>query len=162
MEELFSQLEQTTCLIDEMQALSQQKRETIVGGNAQKMEEILREETGLLARMKKQEEKRQRAAMLLANQLGVRPMGITITALAQAAEGEQAQNLLHWRDTMTEKMETLSRLNDINRLLLQTQVDVLRYSLESTTRPTQLGVQYSGTGADMDSVDPISLFDAQA
>lgn len=161
MEQLLMQMDSSLQLVEEMYELSQRKREVIVGGDAAAMEAVLREETGLLARMRLAEEERQRSAMLAAIALGIRPAGVTVSQLLEKAPPEQAERLRVLRERTREQLERLSRLNDTNRMLLQTQVDIMRYYIESSTRPTQLGVQYSGTGADVNTQDPVNLFDTQ-
>lgn len=162
MRTLMEKLIAISSLLDDLADLSEKKKQVVIQGDAEGLEKLLREETGLLARMKQAEEERQRAAMLFAIEKGMPAMGVTIGKLLEACSPSESLLLSRMQKELLEKAESLSRLNDTNRQLLQTQMDIAQYVLESSTRPTQLGVQYSGTGKDLDTQDPVNLFDRQA
>lgn len=162
MQELMTKLSAMLTLLSDMIRISADKKELIIKGDAEGLEKLLREETAFLVKMQRLEEERQRAAMLVAIDKGIPPMNVTMSALIAKASPAEALLLGRLQKDLFEKMGELERLNGINRVLLQTQIDVTHYMLEGATRPTQLGVQYSGAGRDTDMLEPVNLFDRQA
>ncbi len=163
MEEWIGLLVEIEAAIDRLIETSGQKREALVAGNVEAVEALVREETGLLARVANLEEKRQRSVVVYALRNRIDTKGITLySVLETLPEGEGKDTISQLRLRLIEKMEELERLNGVNKELLTTQRDIAQFLLEGMTTPVQLGTQYSGSGRDAELTGRISLIDKNA
>lgn len=146
--------------VERLLAIAGEKRGVVVKGDVPALEALVREETGLLGRIATVEEKRQRSVVIYALRTGIDPKKATMASLLETIpKGEVRDELTALHAGIQEKLDELGKRNAINDELLRTQRDIAQYMIESTSRPTQLGIQYSGTGRDAEPSDHISILD---
>ncbi len=147
-------------IIDRLLDMAEEKRAVIVSGDVTALEGLVREETGLLARMTNAEEARQRSVVTYAIRQRMDPKAVTLAELLPTVQDAALrEELSGLRAQLQEKLERLEQLNRRNEELLITQRDITRFMLEASTRPTQLGTQYAVTGRDADTQESISFID---
>jgi len=153
-------LEELESAVDRLLEIAADKRAIVTRGDVPALEAVVREESGILAHMTNIEEKRQRSMVVYALRAGINPKGATLASLLTSLpEGENKAALTELHHRMQEKLQDLGLLNEINNELLRTQRDIAQFMIESASRPTQLGIQYSGNGRDADNNDRISILD---
>lgn len=160
MDEWIEMLTELEAAMDALLEIAAQKRGVVTKGDIPALEALVRKESGILARISTIEEKRQRSVVVYALRAGIDPKTATLASLIQTIPaGKKKDTLSALHGSMREKIRQLEMSNGINDELLRTQRDIAQFMIESTSRPTQLGIQYSGDGRDADNNDRISILD---
>ena len=132
--ELIEALEETLALYRYMLELSGNKKDVLVRGKPVELEAINREEESLLLQGKELEHRRAKATAGLVTACGLANAAPTLDELADAAEPDDAEQLLTLKTAFAAVLKELTRLNAVNAKLTEQALAFVNYNLNLLTR----------------------------
>ena len=144
--ELIAALTETLALYRHMLELSENKKNVLVRGKPVELEAINREEESLLLQGKELEHRRAKATAGLVTACGLANAAPTLDELADAAEPDDAEQLLTLKTAFAAVLKELTRLNAVNAKLTEQALAFVNYNLNLLTR-RQAEPTYAPVGA---------------
>ena len=132
--ELIAALTETLALYRHMLELSENKKDVLVRGKPVELEAINREEESLLLQGKELEHRRAKATAGLVTACGLANAAPTLDELADAAEPDDAEQLLTLKTAFAAVLKELTRLNAVNAKLTEQALAFVNYNLNLLTR----------------------------
>lgn len=156
-------LEQQRELQESLLDISREKRKAIIESNTDRLNEIVTSELKALHRMNSLEKKRVELIHQIAEGQAVEAQELTVSRLAEIADGEERARLLSLRDRLTGLLAEQKQLNAMNRELLEVHMDYTDLMLNLMVGPEDpLNHIYSAGGyANQDERKSSGLFDTQ-
>ena len=124
LEELIQILEKEASLYEELRRLSQEEEEVVIEGNLKKLDNIVRQQEGLLLYLRNYEKARHRLVESLRQILSL-PEKVTISELAKAIDEPYGSQLENLQKTITGRLSKISKSNKNNVSLLEYSVKII-------------------------------------
>lgn len=133
--------------------LSQEKKQVIISGNTERLNEIVQTELKSLARMNSIEKRRTALVAALSKELGVQEGELTVSVLSERAGGTPAgSRLTALQEELTKLLREQADQNNINKKLLETQLEYTDTMLNLIVGPDDpLNNFYGGDGRTTDA-----------
>lgn len=143
--------------------LSGEKRQVIVKGETERLNEIVRLEMKAVARFRTLEKKRAAALSGAAAEAGVPAEGLTMTMLIDMAQGGEREELNVLQKELRSLVEAQSELNRMNKELLEAHLEYTDTMLEVLVGAEDpINNFYDGAGrSEYESRRTAGLFDKQ-
>ncbi len=120
----------------ELLRLARSKRETIVRGDTEQLDEILAAEANLLHQLGKLEQSRSQASQALADQLGWEPAALSWQNLPWQS-AQQRQTMEQLQADFAEILGDLQQVNEVNSRLLTMHLDYVHELMDSMTQTVE-------------------------
>lgn len=163
LEGIIAQLQEQKQVLEQLLALSHEKREVIIAGNTDRLTEIVQLELRSLSTIRHIERGREQRVAELSAVSGVPAETLTISALIELAQGEQRLQLKRLQVELVQLLGAQMTINRLNAQLLETQLEfsnVMLNLLVGTDDP--LNNIYSGDGLAAGGMRAnVGLFDRQ-
>lgn len=118
----------------EMLDLSKQKKQVLIEGNIQELSKIIRIESNWVKKVGKLEEERMKTVQKILEEKGLKIDDITMADLIKIftspKDKEQLQNMM---TKLTESIEEIKKMNDLNTLLVQQSLDYIDHTFAFLT-----------------------------
>lgn len=144
---------------EQVYAVSQRKRDTIIAGNADELETIVRLEKALDKEISALEQKRLGLIERIAAEKGVDADEVNVAAIAENGYPELYTRLKTFQTDFIELLKKQMALNDINKQLLETQLQYIEVFLDSVANSGNINNTYGNNGMDADASQRSGLID---
>lgn len=134
----------------EMYALSERKRDTIIEGNAEELEPIMMEEKKLSDEIAELEKQRLKMMKEMADELHIGMDDVNVTTMSELVSPELAQKLKQTQSEFLALLQKQSQINEVNKQLLETQLQYIEFFLESLSSSDKINNTYAFDGTDAD------------
>ncbi|WP_312518652.1 flagellar protein FlgN [Anaerospora sp.] len=141
-------------------ALSKQKREFLIAGEAQKLEAVTRQEEVLILRIGKLETQREKALQEIAAAHNLTTQGLTISQLSQMADEKIAEQIKEFQQVFSSITNELVPLNQLNTQLIQQSLNFVNYNINLLAQ-TQTGPTYAAKGSSGQNSPSRNFLDAK-
>ena len=110
-------------ILENMLELSQEERRIIVGGEADKLEDIVRQEMRLLSKLNAIEKRRIAMNPVISAEFGLPENDITVTAIAERAEPDERETIKSLQSELNRLLRQHTELNKENRELIKAHIE---------------------------------------
>ncbi len=141
-------------------ALSKQKREFLIAGEAQKLEAVTRQEEVLILRIGKLESLREKALQEIAAEHNLNIQGLTISQLRKMADDTVADKIKEFEQVFSSITNELVPLNQLNTQLIQQSLNFVNYNINLLAQ-TQTGPTYAAKGSSGQGQPSRNFLDAK-
>ena len=161
MEQLYSELKKVMTAERDyyagLLALSEKKKEILIKNDVNGLNRIVRQETDYLRAMKPIAGEREMILKMIARQSGLGEIGMDdIISMAEGSDAEELENLQH---EFKKVLKSLADLNDLNKTLIQTQLQYTAFCIEILTNRSGTGDTYNNTGTFEENKKRFGLID---
>lgn len=125
---------------------SQEKRDAIIKNEVAMITEIVKAEAHLIDEAGRLEAKRVEELEGLAKALNMPIEEITLSGLSAQASPRQKIQISALQNAMRQILEELTKLNDINRMLIDTQLEYINFTIDVTLRKDMFTNNYTCGG----------------
>ncbi len=147
---------------DRLLEIAVQKKEIIMRGSPEEMLLLVEQEEAVSADLSQVSEKRRALSDELARELGLPDDGtLALRDVEQRLPAQQAAYVSRIRTQFSDVLAELKKVNDINKLLLDTQLEYIGSTLSSLTRTASTDYTYNKTGNWSDDARTRAIFDAK-
>ncbi len=134
-------------LYTDLYTLSDAKQKAIRAGDTVSLNKIIKDESGLIASIVRADGNRAAVAGKIAAMINVSPAEITVTHIAEHADSRQKAQLNVLKKELTRLATAQEIINDINRKLIETNLDYVEYMINIVSGATTLTNNYGKTGS---------------
>ena len=128
----------------QLAALSERKRESILGNSVDVLDKVIKEEQLLLARLQELELGRKSLLGSLAVVIGRPAETLSITDILDACPPSLQTSLIQIQKELYAQLQAQGNINEVNRKLIETRLEYLRFMTESRGE----GNSYDTSGGD--------------
>lgn len=129
-EELMDTVEEQIFIYEELLETAAKKKVIIIENNVEGLSELNDIENTLLGRCTRLDKKRDSLFKDIAFVLNKKSEDITLSKLVELMQGQpEEQRLVQIRDRAVDTIERLKSINDLNRVLIETSMEHLDYSM---------------------------------
>lgn len=121
--ELFDLLSQQRDLLEKMLELSREEREVIINGQAEQLEQIVRQELRELSKLSAIEKKRQELGKSIASELGLAEQDLSVTAIVESVGKDEGEGIRQLQAELTALISQHTDLNRENRALVEAHIE---------------------------------------
>ncbi|MDL2220635.1 flagellar protein FlgN [Eubacteriales bacterium OttesenSCG-928-N14] len=146
MDALIGNLAKERAVYEQLLQLSIDKKDVIIAGDVNALEAIVKLETESLARIKPLEQARKTLVLEIAKENNIDSNELTLEALASLAP-ECAAALLAERELFSHTIGQIQDSNDINRKLIDTQIEITQVMLNAMGQLAYATATYTPSGA---------------
>ena len=136
---------------EQIYALSEHKKQVIIAGDAEKLEEIVAQERKLDREINEIEQKRLELLNGIALQLDIPVDEVNITAISERVSPELSQRLKKFQEEFLGLLNKQMAFNEINKQLLETQLHYIEVFLESLATSDSVNNTYGFDGTDAEA-----------
>jgi len=110
-------------VLERILALSQEERQIIIGGESEKLEDIVRQELRELSKLGALEKKRTALHKTISAELGLPEREVTVSAIAKRAEPDEREEITGLQKVLTSLISQHTALNLENRELIKAHLE---------------------------------------
>ncbi len=158
--QLVNILNQENDIYDTLFKISNNKKELIIGGKVNELENIVKIEQSLVIKISKLEDEREKVVGELCSLLGQKPEDVTISWLTNKLGTEEASQLKVCQEKMVKKINELKDNNELNSKLIKNSLDYIDFSINMMTSIDTVSNNYGMTGQSGDTKKR-NLFDVK-
>lgn len=125
--------------------LSERKRDILINNDVEGLSKLIREETNCIKAMKPLSSEREAILGQMAQKKGI-VGNIKMDELITLANGCMQQELSDLKQEFNQAIMELSRLNELNKKLIDTHLQYTSFCIETLTQSGNTGDTYSSTG----------------
>ena len=140
---------------------SEEMQKRIVSGDAQAVGEQVKVQQEQLSALNRAEERRRQAVEEWAEEQGIAPKTVTLSLIAEAAEGAEAEMLAGLGRELAETIKRQRRLNAENKSLLELHFQYMDFLVNNFLEEPQLNNIYGSTGELAEEL-PVNRIDGEA
>lgn len=122
-------LEKEKTIYEELLTLSQEKKNVIIAGKIQELDNFLKVEGNIILEISKLEDEREIAAEALAKQLGCSREELTISYVCDTVKDERCSKLREVANSIGETLSRLKEINDQNGKLIEQSLEYINFSM---------------------------------
>lgn len=159
-EKLLSIIEKEARLYISLLGLSKQKTGVIISGDIKELENITKREQVLFKNVEKLEETREQVVSEIACSLGTESSTLTISSIIANLDKAWAERLKEARDSILSTIDEIRKINMQNKVLIDTSLEYIDFSLNLVSSTSSKGVSYSRNGKEGND-EKRSLFDVK-
>jgi len=158
--QLVNILNQENDVYETLYKISNNKKEMIIGGKVNELENIVKIEQSLVMKISKLEDEREKIVEKLCELSGQKPEDVTISWLRTwLGEGESAQ-LKVCQDKIVDSINALKDNNELNSKLIKNSLEYIDFSINMMTSIDTVSNNYGSSGNSGDSKKR-NLFDVK-
>lgn len=139
--------------------LAKEKHSVLTEQSLDRLEEITKKEENLIPELKEWEEKRESVITQLKNSLGIEGK-VTLDEIIEKS-GSNARDLLALRDELKKEILAGREINDRNRELIESNLDVINRTVETLAQLSKTGKSYSREGKVLRTGEETRTFDTE-
>ncbi len=153
-------LNQENDIYDTLYKISNNKKELIIGGKVNELENIVKIEQSLIIKISRLEDEREEIVGKLCGLLGQKPEEVTISWLATQLGAREAEQLDKCRNRMLKNINALKDNNELNSKLIKNSLEYIDFSINMMTSLDSVTNNYGNTGHSGDTKKR-NLFDVK-
>ncbi len=153
-------LNQENDIYDTLYKISNNKKELIIGGKVNELENIVKIEQSLIIKISRLEDEREKIVGQLCSLLGQKPEEVTISWLATQLGDQEADQLENCRNRMLKNINALKDNNELNSKLIKNSLEYIDFSINMMTSIDSITNNYGNTGHSGDTKKR-NLFDVK-
>lgn len=153
-------LEKEAQLYSEFLELSRQKTEVIINGDVKELENITKREQALIDNVGELEETREQVVSEIACAIGAETSSLTISTIIDSLDKLWAEKLKKARNSILYTIDEIRQINLQNKILIDTSLEYIDFSLNLMSSASSKGVKYSKDGKEGND-EKRSLFDVK-
>ena len=144
--ELLQILQEEMKIYNELLRMSKGKTDIIVKGKVTELDAIVKMEQSFILQFGEWEAQRENVVDKIAKVLDIEPSDLTMSALVDRFEPEQAKELRKYQHDLSWTLRELKELNDVNSKLVKNSLEFINFSLNLVTGVGDTGNNYGNTG----------------
>ncbi|NJP37052.1 flagellar protein FlgN [Alkalicoccus luteus] len=160
-ENLYTILQAQLSVHEELLTAAEEKTAAVQHNDTKALDDLVRQEAGLAARLSKLEAARRTLTAGLLRAQNLPPKQATLSDLAPLLTEDEKETFSAIRTKLIEVVDKLQAQNDLNRQLLEDSLRFVSVSLD-TMKPNRQFSSYSGSGREEEEQNGRSLFDSKA
>ncbi|MCR6095060.1 flagellar protein FlgN [Salipaludibacillus agaradhaerens] len=164
-EQLIQILQAMTVVHERFNEQAVRKEEIIKKGNIEGLEQIMKEESPFIQKLRKLENARQTVIRQWMEDKGIFEEEVTMAHLLPLFPESEREQLHYWQQRLMTEIHTLKQQNDLNHQLLEDSLRFVNFSIDVMSPKTPFS-SYSHDGRNEDFEDKEgsgpSLFDSKA
>lgn len=122
-------LEKEKTIYEELLTISREKKEVIVEGKIQELDNFLKVEGNLILEISRLEDERDIEAEALAKKLGCPREELTISYVCNSVKDERCSKLWEIANSIGEILSQLKEINDLNGKLIEQSLEYINFSM---------------------------------
>lgn len=129
-EELMNTVEKQIVIYDELLEIAAKKKVAVIENKVEELAGFNSEENTLLGRCTRLDKRREELFDDIAFVLNKKNKDITLSKLIELIKGQpEEERLVQIRDRATESLNKLKQINDLNKILIETSLEHIDYSM---------------------------------
>lgn len=133
-------------IYETLSKISNNKKDVIVSGKVNELENITKIEQTLIVKISKLEEERERIVEKLCISLGKNPEKVTISELVKLLEQDEANELKACQEKIVKNINDLKKTNDLNERLIKNSLEYIDFSINMMTSIDIVNNSYGSSG----------------
>lgn len=158
--QLVNILNQENEIYDTLSKISNNKKELIISGKVNELENIVKIEQSLVIKIAKMEDQRENIVGQLCGMLGQKPEDVTISWLTTKLGENEATQLKACQERMLKNINALKDNNELNSKLIKNSLEYIDFSINMMTSIDTVSNNYGSNGHSGDSKKR-NLFDVK-
>lgn len=131
---------------NELLRLSKIKKDILIKNDVDELNKIVLKEKEANKKIIALEKKRESSVEKIAKQYGKQAADVTLDVIADMTQGMMKKQLMDLKDNFTLLLKELSDSNDINKDLINTQLDYTAFCLDVMTQSSNTSETYNNAG----------------
>ncbi|PRO65665.1 flagellar protein FlgN [Alkalicoccus urumqiensis] len=147
---------------EQLNELARRKQKAVTKGDIDGLDQTLKQETPLIARLNQLEKARQTIVHQWLRENGIAAQDATMEQLMPAFSRDDQEEFRALYETLAGEITALQEQNDLNRQLIEDSLKFVHLTMDAVQPGQMLSDNYSGRGGDDSDDKGRSLFDSKA
>lgn len=138
--------------------LSKDKTNIVVEGKVSELENMVKLEQALLLQISRIDKQREEILVKISSELKLKENGVSISEIKKHVSPEQHKKLENYQKKMTDMVNELNHVNQLNSRLIKNSLEFIEFSLNLVSNADLTSNNYSNKG-DSSETERKNLFD---